>query len=501
MKRIYGIGIFVTQLNAKELALKKINADQNWIDIYCIAVILGDKFEDVGRLMISPEVSSVISEFNNSVFQGERSQNKLTFLESKISEYETLLRTANEEDAHRIKDKIDKINKLKKYAEEAEELRIMGKMLKINQGLPVKISEQYTYVRSIEQYIEKKLNKRLIENFNKAKGDLMKAVFENKVYNGDWSKVKSQLDAFEQATKEMNDNWRAFNLIEFIDSYATNGTYHIAFIEEYKKIKENFNILDTISSVSHFREMYKSLSVLKKVLNELSVRNNFINTFLDSKKPVITLGGKNQIIYEDKTSKFNETQLRNILSDIDEFIIRKFLDSKKYEIRHNGKTIELDGSFDKISGFKKFIEEIFIPELKVDGQLKNNEFIKNLTFSVKNTRRKLKDNSEEVVKEVFYKLPINLTQADSTIKTKNVYNEILQAFNKLNGKTLSLNGIEDSHSITDLFYLYNLVVNRDKFGPNSMTRIFEDIVTSNEESISKEFNEWIDAQDDINLSE
>ena len=53
--------MFVTQLNAKELILKKINADTNWVDIYCLGCMLGESFDSIGEFMLDPDIVNVLA--------------------------------------------------------------------------------------------------------------------------------------------------------------------------------------------------------------------------------------------------------------------------------------------------------------------------------------------------------------------------------------------------------------------------------------------------------
>jgi hypothetical protein len=44
--------------------------------------------------------------------------------------------------------------------------------------------------------------------------------------------------------------------------------------------------------------------------------------------------------------------------------------------------------------------------------------------------------------------------------------------------------------VADLFYLYNLIVNKDSFGQKSLTRLFENLVNSNKGSfLVNDFNQ------------
>jgi hypothetical protein len=152
-KRIYGNGIFVTKLNAKELILKKINADTNWVDIYTSAFVLGEDLNTIGSFMISPEISELISKYSSSLFNADASfETKIQFIERSISEADTPAKKyAYAELLERVKI--------------AEELRILGKILKINQGMPTNTADFYEYISKIEYFIESRLNKELIDKY------------------------------------------------------------------------------------------------------------------------------------------------------------------------------------------------------------------------------------------------------------------------------------------------------------------------------------------------
>jgi hypothetical protein len=152
--------------NAKELILKKINADTNWVDIYTSGIILGEDITNIGDFMTSDIINDLVSKYNNSAFDSEQSNTKIDFIKKaiidekdpeKIRIYEELLRRVNV----------------------AEELRILGKILKINQGMPTNFNEFSKYISSIEQYIEQRINhinltnyKNAIDSFIKLKKEL-----------------------------------------------------------------------------------------------------------------------------------------------------------------------------------------------------------------------------------------------------------------------------------------------------------------------------------------
>ena len=77
--------------------------------------------------------------------------NKISFINNQIKH-------ATEQNNENL---IAKYNKLKSFILGTEEIRILGRMLKINQGLPTNINDFLSYIMSIEEYVQKE---RLLSN-------------------------------------------------------------------------------------------------------------------------------------------------------------------------------------------------------------------------------------------------------------------------------------------------------------------------------------------------
>ena len=131
--------------------------------------------------------------------------------------------------------------------------------------------------------------------------------------------------------------------------------------------------------------------------------------------------------------------------------------------------VNLD-SKDNIDSFRMYIEDYIIPTLK--EKLPDNAFIKYLCFGLK--------TDSEGKERGFYKLPFNMMQIDNSQKTKALYEQILRDFNSLNKVTIPEFGALNP---VNAFYLYNLIVNKDGFGQASLTRLFEDLVASGDNSL------------------
>lgn len=123
------------------------------------------------------------------------------------------------------------------------------------------------------------------------------------------------------------------------------------------------------------------------------------------------------------------------------------------------KSIRLDSAMN-IASFKHIMESYIIPELK-RRYGKTNEFINAIT-RVKNAK----------LGTISCSLPIDMMNIDSDESTLNRYSKYLQDFNSISKDSFA------GHNIGGLFFLYNLIVNKNSFGRQSLTRIFEDLVNT-----------------------
>lgn len=496
-------------MNAKELILKKINADTNWVDIYTISLMLGESLDEIGNLMIDDNITELVNDFTTSMFSDEQNYDKVRYVADKAY-------TSEGEKKEKYLQLLDKVIS-------ADEVRILGKILKINQGLPTNTSDLYSYIKSIEKYIESRFNRQILEKqeeylriekelektwLTPEKKEILKEErrlqkiypeleegsslynFYNKynliyedingnIRHGDLEAklgkpkeaIKARQDYF-KSRKEMANIWQSFDLVRFI----TDPIYKQESIEKYEQNKVNFNILEVISTVPHFREMFNVLAINKSVLNSLSSRNRLEDIILNQ------LSRNFAGVRMDVSKPLNKLEIRTIKDQIDKYLIRSWIISKGIEINVPASPknpapyiLRLDNE-NNINKFRSYVENYAIPLLK--DKLKNNKFVQLLTFGLRQG-------------VPFYKLPLNMVQVDNTQKTRALYEEALYAFNNLN--KVKITGID--MNLVDMFYLYNLVVNQDKFGPNSMTRIFEDLVSSgNEDLLIYDFNNWIDSQ-------
>lgn len=466
-------------MNAKELILKKINADTNWVDIYTSGVILGEDINAIGDFMTSQIINDLVSKYNTSAFDTEYVGTKIDFIRKAI---------ASETDNN----KIVAYNELLRRVYIAEELRIMGKILKINQGMPTNFSDLQQYISSIEEYIESRLNHVNLENyqntisqFNELKKQLgLSEELTKEEMN--IPEVANALKQIKKAKERMTSNWIYFNLVKFVqeEEYAQQMD------AMYEGVKVTFNILNTLRNSPHFSEMFNVLGLNNTILTSLSKRNLIERTIWNN---AAHKSSRDQKVIYKKLNSTERVTLKTLVDDTlaDTWIKTNIRNSDGSPVRiiwtanEKSNVVTFDGGFD-YKLFIKYIETELIPRLRNNGLVVNgrtintadNAFIKHLTFG--------KDRDGNTI----FRLPYNMTQIDKNPGIQMEYEKILSAFGQLRGIILD-NGL----SIVDVFYLYNLIIHKDKINSRySLTRLFEDLIASDggEQLLVFKFNEWLE---------
>lgn len=466
-------------MNAKELILKKINADTNWVDIYTSGVILGEDINNIGNFMTSQVINDLVSKYNTSAFDTEYVGTKIDFIRKAI---------ASETDSN----KIAAYNELLRRVYIAEELRIMGKILKINQGMPTNFNDLQQYISSIEEYIESRLNHVNLENYQntisqfaelKKRLGLSEELTKEEI---NITEVANALKQIKKAKEQMASNWIYFNLVKFVQEKE----YAQQMDAMYEGVKVTFNILNTLRNSPHFSEMFNVLGLNNIILTSLSKRNLIERTIWNNAAHKSSRGQK--VIYK-KLNSTERSTLKTLVDDIlaDTWIKTNIRNSDGSPVRiiwtvnEKSNVVTFDGGFD-YKLFIKYIETELIPRLRNNGLVVNgrtintadNAFIKHLTFG--------KDRDGNTI----FRLPYNMTQIDKNPGIQIEYEKILSAFGQLRGIILD-NGL----SIVDMFYLYNLIIHKDKINSRySLTRLFEDLIASDggEQLLVFKFNEWLE---------
>lgn len=337
-----------------------------------------------------------------------------------------------------------------------QEQQILGAMLGVNQGLRTNDYDQYSFIHRVEDFVNRRYNDYIKENDTNNQSGL-----------------------------------RKFDLMGFLNDPRVRKMQ----IAQYEKVKSSYNILDVISKVPHFAAMFNLLYTNDYCLNNYSFAYELERKIADDLVPLAYKA-------EFKTGKLKEKEFKEVQNYINDLTIVNWLKSKELVLQIPSGQNYFSGELERmntvpdgqmvpvklntiygIATFKYNMDNYIIPYLKSIPELKNNKFIQNLSKTAIG-------NEKKGTKTVFYRLPLNMMNIDASQKTLSLYESILNDFDRIAGNTFN------GWKISDLFYLYNLITNKDAFGQNSMTRVFENLVHSKNQSLLvNDFNEYISKLD------
>ena len=283
-----------------------------------------------------------------------------------------------------VLDRNQNVNKLGKQEVEqivdiiphTKEMKMIGRMGAMNQGLPSGKYDIYNYIKSIEIFINKR-----IEKYNKARSTNIAKVSIFNNFNGDI----------------------------------------------YSLIKSSHNIIDVIKTVPHFAEMFNMLDVQNFMLQNFSVRNKLESFFAN----LITgdTDKLNDREYNEVVKYTGDILIHNWLKHMNLSIglpvgQKYYKGNQKLDINNTeGYFIDLSTPNGQAS-FKKLMDDYIILSLK--EKYSDNEFLLNLTLGMKKT----------IFNPItFYKPIVNMRQIDSSQNNQFIYEQMLRGLNKLNKKT------------------------------------------------------------------
>lgn len=337
------------------------------------------------------------------------------------------------QDPENIK-KLELLNTLLTYV---EEMSTLGRQASINQGLKTDIRAFYNSLRTIEDLINKRLKK----------AKLLKIDKQGNVISGNKFDFKQFL---------LDDKYAKF----WIDAMKKNSEISIL---------KCFNILEALADSPNFMAMSKIQPyadiILKNVLTTYDTATKIADSLIDS-----------EIVYS-----LSDNDFKAVTDYITNLNIFRFLEN-------NGITLDLDAiaettgscvtlyetkgttrrtavkqlvlnTAQNIASFKHLMEENIIPALK--AKFNGNRFLDAIA-----RRDNAKLGSET------YALPLQMMEIDSDEGMMEQYAGYLQDFNNIAKEPYAW------MTVGDWFFLYNLVVNKNGFGQQSLTRIFEDLVDS-----------------------
>ena len=449
--------------NAKELILACINAGNKMAKCHLYLMSLGFDVNDIVKFMTSNAVSFIDKITDTNIFN--RYDLDINYAitwaigyaknpnSSKLEKVPAILKTAFEREINSIRNtpKFERFTKdlitLQKVLAGANEFSSFGRLLGINQGVPQTKEDLISWKNGLKNII-KNAEKKLIND--KTKKYIQAKLTE---YNIDYDKYKSV----------MGNNFD-------VDRWLKDSAYRKLTMEYYNLIKESLNIFYYIDNIPHFKEMFGGLYILNETDSRISLKGKLMNEFSRRLREIYPYAPKN---YEKKFEPvFNELFIERFIERMNLTIKvdpswNKFNSNFKL-VPNNTDVLRLDKDI-SLASFKYIFEQYIIPKLK-EGTLD----IKDKNELYKNSDIKEFLNGLVILQfnEVpYYKLNLNMTLKDIDPSTKLKYSKYLKGIKALKKYRWG------EHNIADLFILYNLIVNKNQYGSERMTELFEDFIT------------------------
>lgn len=389
------------------------------------------------------------------------------------------------------------LSEYKEVHSAADELTTFSaSMLNLNQGIPTSKEKLVLKLRGFEKavtfrerefgissYSNKQNN---IANWIKEKADLI--MEHNPLLSR--KKVESIL-----ATAYGNQFLGNFNVRTWLDDihnnkqliskYEFNGTSIVKTGETYSyrdftamyynTIKVTINIMDAINKIPQYHSILTILNAVT-IVDDSIFKSKLINA---------TVSRIRQINGKD----LSEQQLKELTQFITAFMIKKFVDNEKFkfpifkgskyltdqfqEKESVDSFVTTATGFSGIAGFKYFMENELIPSLILKGSYRDidgnnvierriapNDFIKSLMVGRDYNFRP------------FYKLKFDPSNIAYSAETRSSMIKAMQGMVQLSDYTLL--GVP----LSDYFIMYNLVVNRNQWGDNTLTSMLKAFVNN-----------------------
>ena len=451
--------------NAKELILACINAGNKMAKCHLYLMSLGFDVEDIVKFMTSPAVSFIDKITEKNIFIS-LDQDINYVIEWAIDYIKNPNDTKNLERVpsllmNSIKSELDEVRKsknmniflsdlenLQKVLVGANEFSSFGRLLGINQGIPQTKEDLMKWKNSIKNVIAQAEKKLYISRKNRR--------FDNE-----------KMQKYGVTNKYQTVYSKNFDVNKWLD----DPEYRKLTYEYYNHIKESLNVFYFLDKIPHFKQMYRALSVLNSIDRHISIKGQLINEYSAMLRELYPYAPDT---YEKKMQGvFSELFIEQFIKGLD-FPVKieedwTILDSNYREVIAKNKTLRLRKDSD-IASFKYIFEKYIIPKLK-NGTLlsedKSKEMMQNSdVLEFLNGLVTTSDHGKPM-----YMANINLTLKDIDPNTRLKYYKYLKGLKQLEKYYYG------SQRISDLFIMYNLVVNKNQYGSERLTELFEDFVT------------------------
>ena len=477
--------------NAKELILEKINGNVDLLKCHLLLFALGVDVEDVVAFMTSPAVTWLANVTQGNIYEGSglslqkainlilnprEDDDFIDDFDDDFVGYAPLKITAptNEEysEMNITKDDFrEDIKQFQKVLTAANEFTSFATLLRMNQGIPGKDFQDFIhYLGRIKRIVNSAERGKTREEVNVARQNFMAKEDVQKIFNK--LKNKGLVDTFDDVFKFDVDLW------------LNNDDYKRLIADYYEQIKSVVNLFDAILRIPNYKSMFQMLSVANTILETNCLKIRFHKKIYND----IVTGGYTVTDYVNKM----------IPRYIDEKLIQRFLQKTGINIPVDGNYNIFNEVWDKYqlgqnqlpitnimdaANFKYLFEEELIYMLQQgkyydydssgnliirdSSELADNMFIKNV----------IKDNNPQDRIPIL-KLRIDTSDSNKRFLSADYLSELKdlkRAFSKLSTYEFGevIPSLNRKLNIADLFVLYNLIVNKNRYGRNTFTSLLD----------------------------
>lgn len=377
----------------------------------------------------------------------------------------------------------------------AQEVKQLGSILGANQGLRTNMFDKFGYLDRIEQAVTDRAEE-YMTGIGEGRDVSVFEILKDKPYleqlHGGKEGAKSYVESIVSAAKTAG-MITDFNSLRFLN----DDNYRRLAVAYYNLIKGTVNVLDVITRVPHFRATIDMAATDFGIFEAISAK--FTHVYNLSKYLI-------RDIYGATAAKDRDSIYRNTGNFLDSVIATKWFKdrNKSFTIAEGDSYYDKDAKLHQATGpetisldtgygqatFKRWFENTVVPSLKRGLQekggdrklsLARNKFVSALQLSI---------SDRTLTRDVSYTwaLPMNMSSINSVTEMNN-YVEYLTHFDELDKYTF--NGTP----VSELFFYYNLIVNKNRYGQTSLTRLFEHFVGEKQDSIVQDYFKYIGDMD------
>ena len=467
--------------NAKELILAKVNAGNKLAKMYLFLITLGFDINDIVKFMTSPAINFIDAITETNIFtqqnislknaikiaRGDYSPLVIGSARAALSKYDNLIEALERGDVDNFKNPLSKTDYA--YNDVEDLVTLIGSIKHLQeydihgQGIQEDITEFENVMEGANEFSSFAQTLGINQGIPTSKIDLQRRVSNlQKLYATRFSETNTPME-------QPLDVGRFFKDPEYAKQVK----------DSYNSVKKCVNPFDVIDHIPQFKAIFRLFSAVLDIDHNLAVKTQIYDYAYDRLRisnPYMT-----------------ETYQNSLLRSIDNVFISMFLNTLDISVPYVAGTTLLqenrkasrasqDGllrldSLGSIASFKHIFENQIIPDMKRgiirdfrDGKvveintqsLINNPFVKSL----------IRGFDRDVP---IYKCDLNMMTVDSSNDSKIKFQNYLKGLKEL--KNYTINNVP----LSDLFVLYNLIVNKNQYGSDRLTTLFDSFIQSSEQ--------------------